>query len=157
MKAVMTQKLDGRKQGILDKLWKTLDEAETGNVGTSDIQVRYDGRSWNNGCPYLGRYTDPNHVGSFRVITLKNEADGDKVLINCEGIGGDGKEPASFHLPGWVNPDGSIVIDFSVPPKGGPKDFHGTWDNDGIKFTKDGNKWPQLPREKEQSANDFVN
>ena len=56
-------------------------------------------------------------------------------------------------LPAWVNADGSIVIDFSAPPKGGPKDFHGTWDNDGIKFTKDGNKWPQVARTRRENLN----
>jgi len=67
--------------------------------------------------------------------------DGEKRLARCEGIGGAG-EPASFILPSWINADNSIVVDFSAPPKGGPKDFHGTWDNDGIKWTRDGNKWP---------------
>jgi len=67
--------------------------------------------------------------------------DGEKRLARCEGIGGAG-EPASFILPSWINADNSIVVDFSAPPKGGPKDFHGNWDNDGIKWTRDGNKWP---------------
>ena len=78
------------------------------------------------------------------MITLLDEMDGEKRLARCEGIGGEG-EPASFVLPAWINADDSIVIDFSAPPKGGPKDFHGTWDEDGIKFTKDGNKWPKVP------------
>ena len=66
-------------------------------------------------------------------------------MARCEGIGGAG-EPPSFILPAWINTgDMGIVIDFSAPPKGGPKDFEGTWDNDGIRFTRDGNKWPKVP------------
>ena len=105
---------------------------------------------------YIGRYTDPNHEGGYRVITLLDEMDGDKRIARCEGIGGAG-EPASFVLPAWVNADGSIVIDFSAPPKGGPKDFHGTWDEDGIKFTKDGNKWPKVPQLREDNLTKFLN
>ena len=69
-------------------------------------------------------------------------------MARCEGIGGAG-EPPSFILPAWINTsDMGIVIDFSAPPKGGPKDFAGTWDNDGIRFTRDGNKWPKVPAQR---------
>lgn len=103
----------------------------------------------------MGKYTDPNHAGGFRVISLLDEVDSEgRRRINCEGIGGEG-EPASFHLPGWLNADGSIVIDFSAPPKGGPKDFHGNWDADGIKFTRDGNKWPMVPLTKDDDWQNF--
>lgn len=71
--------------------------------------------------------------------------DGGKRLARCEGIGG-AHEPPSFVLPAWINPDNSIVIDFSVPPKNGPKDFAGHWDGDGIKFDKDGNKWHMVSK-----------
>lgn len=139
----------------MSKIWKILDPAELGNVGADEIQQRYDSRRYNNGCVYLGRYTDPNHAGSYRVITLLDEMQGDKRLARCEGIGGQG-EPPSFILPSWINADGSIVIDFSAPPKGGPKDFMGNWDNDGIKFVKDGNKWPMVPKQREVNFNEFL-
>lgn len=71
--------------------------------------------------------------------------DGERRLARCECIGGV-REPPNFVLPAWINPDNSIVIDFSVPPKNGPKDFLGHWDSDGIKFAKDGNKWPMVPK-----------
>ena len=48
------------------------------------------------------------------------------------------------------------MIDFSAPPKGGPKDFMGNWDNDGIKFVKDGNKWPMVPKQREVNFNEFL-
>ena len=81
--------------------------------------------------------------------------DGDKRLARCEGIGGEG-EPASFVLNAWINPDKTIVIDFSAPPKNGPKDFHGNWDNDGIKFTKDGNKWPKVAAARGDNLNTLL-
>ena len=81
--------------------------------------------------------------------------DGDKRMARCEGIGGQG-EPASFILPAWINPDNSIVIDFSVPPKNGPKDFVGHWDEDGIKFEADGNKWPMMPHLREGNLQNFL-
>lgn len=121
-----------------------------------EVQQRYDARKFNNGCPYLGRYTDPNHANSYRIITLLDEMDGDKRLARCEGIGGEG-EPPSFILPAWINADNSIVIDFSVPPKGGPKDFLGNWEADGIKFVKDGNKWPMVTKQRNESYQSFVN
>jgi len=73
--------------------------------------------------------------------------DGENRLASCEGIGGE-REPPSFILPSWINPDNSIVIDFSVPPKNGPKNFVGNWDENGIKFVRDGNKWPMVTKSK---------
>jgi hypothetical protein len=37
-----------------------------------------------------------------------------------------------------------IIIDFSVSPKYGPRDFAGVWDDKakGIRFVRDGNFWP---------------
>lgn len=140
--ASLIDPLSQRSLSLIEKIWlQQLDAESSGNTTAALIQQHYDGTIYNEGCPYIGRYTDPNHAGSFRVVTLLDEMNGDKRLALCEGIGGEG-EPASFMLPSWINPDDSIVIDFSAPPKGGPKDFHGTWDNDGIKFTRDGNKWP---------------
>jgi hypothetical protein len=91
------------------------------------------------------RLDDTTALGSFRLAKV---------------VGGKGRgEPESFVLPGMVGPCGGsggrgggrwpppppdatscITIDFS--PKGGPRDFTGWWDNDGIKFP-DGNKWPR--------------
>ncbi len=55
-----------------------------------------------------------------------------------------------------MNPDGSIVIDFSAPSKGGPKVFVGNWDQDGIKFVKDGNKWPMVAKQRKDTVNQFL-
>ena len=95
---------------------------------------------------FVGKYSDPNHPGGYREVTMLDEwADGLR-LGKCVGGKGE-KEPEHFELPVKAGKrDGAdfIIIDFSVPPKNGPKDFEGTWDNDGIKFTKDGNKWPRV-------------
>lgn len=147
--------LSDRATNIMDKVWSSVDTAETGQAAGAEMRQRFDMRKWNSGCVYVGKYTDPNHAGSFRVVSLLDSVDTEgRRLINCEGIGGEG-EPASFHLPGWLNADGSIVIDFSAPPKGGPKDFHGNWDADGIKFTRDGNKWPMVPKSRDDDWNAF--
>ena len=94
---------------------------------------------------FVGRYTDPNHPGGFREISLLETKLGPFQLAKVVGGGGRG-EPASFELPAMVNlNDQSIIIDFS--PKGGPKDFRGVWQDDGIRFVLDGNKWPkQAPK-----------
>ena len=63
--------------------------------------------------------------------------------------GGQGKgEPASYDLPAVIIGRGDsqqIIIDFSVPPKNGPRDFAGVYDAKagGIKFVRDGNLWPK--------------
>ncbi len=149
--------LSAQAQAMVDKVWRVLDPAELGNAGpgSDEIRLRFDSRKANTGTVYAGRYTDPNHAGSYRVITYLDEMQGDKRLARCEGIGGQG-EPPSFILPSWVNPDGSIVIDFSAPPKGGPKDFVGNWDQDGIKFVKDGNKWPMVAKQRKDTVNQFL-
>ena len=147
--------LSERSNTLLTKIWSKLDNAEMGSVHKADIEVRYDSRQFNDGCVYLGRYTDPNHAGSFRIITLLDEMDAEKRLASCEGIGGAG-EPPSFILPAWINADNSIVIDFSVPPKGGPKDFAGNWDVDGIRFVRDSNKWPMVPKSREVNLLTFL-
>ena len=69
-------------------------------------------------------------------------------LARVQGVGGE-REPAHFMLPAWIKPDDTIVIDFSAPPKGGPKNFEGVFDVDGLKFTKDGNKWPKVEPSRE--------
>ena len=141
----MRDPLPSRTTALLEKIWGLLDPAELSSCTRTEIFQRYDSRLFNKGCNYIGRYTDPNHAGGYRIITLLDEMDGEKRMARCEGIGGAG-EPPSFILPAWINTgDMGIVIDFSAPPKGGPKDFAGTWDNDGIRFTRDGNKWPKVP------------
>lgn len=89
---------------------------------------------------FVGTYTDPNHPGGTRTVELLDTKIGEFQLARVTGGGGRG-EPTSFTLPAMVQlPDKKITIDFS--PKGGPKDFSGTWDGNGIRFP-DGNKWPK--------------
>lgn len=139
---------------LMDKIWNILDGEETGRTDGTMVRERYDERKFSEGCDYIGKYTDPNHEGGFRVISLKDEMDGEKRLATVVGIGGAG-EPEHFELPAWINPDNSIVIDFSVPPKGGPKDFVGLWQKDGIQFIKDGNKWPKVEQPREENTAGF--
>ena len=89
---------------------------------------------------FVGRYTDPNHPGGIRDIQLLDTNIGEFQLARVTGGGGRG-EPKSFELPAMIQlPEKRITIDFT--PKGGPRDFTGLWDGDGIKFP-DGNKWPK--------------
>ena len=92
---------------------------------------------------FVGTYSDPiNHPGGTRTITLLDYKVGDYQLAQVEGGGGVG-EPKSYVLPAMVLGDRAIVIDFS--PKGGPRDFTAVLDgNKGIKFLRDGNKWPKI-------------
>lgn len=95
---------------------------------------------------FVGSYSDPNHPGGTREVTLLNEKFGAYRLANVHGGGGFG-EPASYDLPAFIverrGEPASILIDFSVAPKRGPKDFAGVWDKTGIRFARDGNFWPQ--------------
>ena len=92
---------------------------------------------------FVGSYTDPMHPGGTRTITLQDTKLGPFQLAKITGGGGTG-EPASFELPAMISPSPrggdswQITIDFS--PKGGPKDFTGYWDADGIRF-------PPTPRQ----------
>lgn len=106
---------------------------------------------------FVGTYTDPIHPGGTRTISLSSTKLGPFQLANIVGGGGEG-EPISYELPAMVSPapgkQGAwqITIDFS--PKGGPKDFTGYWDGDGIKFPPTprqlergntvGNRWPKV-------------
>jgi len=100
------------------------------------------------GSIFVGRYTDPNHPGGFRKIFLTDTWKDDVRQVRVEGGGGRG-EPPSYTLRGFAgrkkNTRGEmmdfIVIDFS--PKGGPPNFAGVWDKDGITFLRDGNHWPK--------------
>ena len=76
-------------------------------------------------------------------------------MARCEGIGGQG-EPASFVCPAWINPDSSIVIDLSAPPKCGQKDVVGRWENDGIVFEANGTKWPMVPHLRDENLTNFI-
>ena len=94
------------------------------------------------GSIFCGTYLDPvNHPGGTRTIRLVGEKVGDYQLAEVTGGGGIG-EPKNFMLPAVVIGDRAIIIDFS--PKGGPRDFTGVIDKDGgIRFPRDGNKWPR--------------
>lgn len=72
----------------MDKIWNILDGADLGHTDGNEIKERYDSRKFSNGCDYIGKYTDPNHEGSFRDIKLLDEMDGDKRLATVVGTGG---------------------------------------------------------------------
>jgi hypothetical protein len=92
---------------------------------------------------FVGTYTDPNHPGGTRTVRLVGPAVGDYQLAQVDGGGGRG-EPDQYVLPAAILGDRAIVIDFSVPPKNGPKDFVGVLDDKkSIQFLKDGNVWPR--------------
>ena len=108
------------------------------------------------GSVFVGTYSDPMHPGGVRSISLSSTKLGPYQLAKVIGGGGEG-EPTNYELPAMVSPvpgkkdAWQITIDFS--PKGGPKDFTGYWDSDGIKFPPTprqiergntaGNKWPK--------------
>ena len=151
----LIEPLSSRSLSLVDKIWLQLDVDRVGVTSGDVIRQLYDGTVYNEGSEYFGTYTDPNHVGSERIVTLLDEKDAEdgKRIISVLGLGGEG-EPDNFVLPGWLSADDGIVIDFS--PKGGPKDFAGTWDSDGIKFTLDGNKWPQLAHDRDAQTTDYL-
>ena len=96
---------------------------------------------------FVGRYTDPFHPGGYREVTVLPGGVGVYKLANVHG-GKGAREPASYDCPAVIiERDGQqqIIIDFSVEPKFGPKDFAGVWDAKakGIRFTRDGNFWPR--------------
>ena len=65
-------------------------------------------------------------------------------LVSVIGGGGRG-EPKEYVLPAVIVSDRAVIIDFSAPPKNGPKDFSGVLEKDGsIRFLRDGNRWPRL-------------
>eukprot|EP00930_Biecheleria_cincta_P057133 TRINITY_DN43112_c0_g1_i1.p1 TRINITY_DN43112_c0_g1~~TRINITY_DN43112_c0_g1_i1.p1 ORF type:complete len:252 (+),score=29.44 TRINITY_DN43112_c0_g1_i1:104-859(+) len=94
------------------------------------------------GSIFVGRYTDPNHPGGYRDIRLLGNG-------KAEVTGGGGIfEPKFFTLPATVAREvgksgvvDSITINFL--PKGGPPNFKGVWDKDGITFLLDRNHWPK--------------
>lgn len=94
---------------------------------------------------FVGTFSDPiNHPGGTRTVKLVGDKVGDYQLAEVVGGGGRG-EPEQYVLPAVILGGRTIVIDFSVAPKFGPKDFVGVLDNKGnIKFLKDGNTWPRI-------------
>ena len=96
---------------------------------------------------FVGRYSDPNHPGGYREISVLPGGVGSYKLANVHG--GEGKgEPASYDLPAIIverKDQQQIIIDFSVPPKNGPRDFAAVYDAkaNGIRFVRDGNFWPR--------------
>ena len=96
---------------------------------------------------FVGRYSDPNHPGGYREISVLPGGIGSYKLANVHGGQGKG-EPASYDLPAIIverEQQQQIIIDFSVPPKNGPRDFAAVWDAkaNGIRFARDGNFWPR--------------
>ena len=93
-----------------------------------------------------GRYTDPNHPDGFRVISITGELNTETGLRDGTCVGSDTSSTVTdYTLPAMAGRSQDefdvIFIDFS--PKGGPKDFEGTYENDGIRF-RDGNFWPKV-------------
>lgn len=147
----LREPLKPRSNGVLDKVWNMLDVPQTGTITTDEIKEIYDSREFNGDCVYLGNYTDPNHPDGSRTITLLDEMIGDKRMAQCKG-NDDGVSP-DYILPAWINADMSIVIDFS--PKGGPKDFNGSFTGNGITF-EDGNTWPWVPTTRDVNLSNLM-
>ena len=96
-----------------------------------------------------GRYTDPNHPDGFRVISITGELNTETGLRDGTCDGSDTSSTVTdYTLPAMAGRSQDefdiIFIDFS--PKGGPKDFEGTFETDGIRFV-DGNFWPKVSDE----------
>ena len=93
---------------------------------------------------FEGKYSDPNHPEGYRVVSMLDKWEEGFRMGNCLLV--DDKGGKEFNLPVKVGnkEDGSefIMIDFA--PKGGPKDFEGVWETDGIRYLKDNNKWPMI-------------
>jgi len=84
------------------------------------------------GVRLAGDFSDPNHPGCKRKITLSG--------TNKATIYGADEDGVPWKLKADVSGK-SILIDFS--PKGGPKDVEGRWNGLGIVFP-DGNVWTKL-------------
>ena len=95
-----------------------------------------------------GEYTDPEHyvdgASSFAGTRMVSDNFEDKTTSRITLVGSDDGVEFWTLFGEWIDPAaGKLVIDFS--PKGGPKDFPGTFaaQTDGsaeITF-EDGNKW----------------
>ena len=96
------------------------------------------------GNAFVGTYSDPNHPGGTRTVRLLEAKVGEYQLAEVAGGGGLG-EPKSYVLPAVAVGDRALVIDFA--PKGGPRDFTAVLDGKtGIKFLRDGNRWPRIDK-----------
>ena len=98
------------------------------------------------GAIFDGRYTDSNHPDGFRVVSIDGELDPTTQFRAGTCVGSDTNPTvADYTLPARAgkNDDGTDIIYIDFSPKGGPKDFEGRWDTDGILFI-DGNKWPKV-------------
>jgi hypothetical protein len=131
------QPLMTRRTALVTSFGSSSLVATTATVIASPVQAE-----GTDGSVFCGTYTDPiNHPGGTRTIRLIGDKLGDYQLAEIVGGGGVG-EPKSFILPAVVVGDRAIIIDFS--PKGGPRDFTGVIDKGGIRFPRDGNKWPRI-------------
>lgn len=82
-------------------------------------------------------YDDPKHPGCKRIVAVKKEG--------VAMVAGQAGKPACsedfdgevWRMTGMADGD-KINIDFT--DAGGPEDYEGTWDGDGIKWS-DGQKW----------------
>ena len=96
------------------------------------------------GAAFVGTYSDPNHPGGTRTVRLLEQRVGEYQLAEVAGGGGLG-EPRAYVLPAVAVGDRALVIDFA--PKGGPRDFTAVLDGKtGIKFLRDGNRWPRIDK-----------
>lgn len=93
---------------------------------------------------FEGKFTDPNHPGGFRAITVVTQGASNIPTGRATILGNDEKGAKPFLLEAKIDMETkTIKIDFS--PKGGPTDVPGKWDGDGIVFP-DGNKWPKVAK-----------
>ena len=81
--------------------------------------------------------------------------DGEARLARCEGIDGAG-ESASFECPARIISCNSIVIDLSASSSDCQNSLHGTWDYDGIRFSKESNKWHKVPTQRSENLTSFL-
>ncbi len=83
-----------------------------------------------------GSYSDPNHPGCPRKVTLSGST---AIITGADGNPGclDGVIGEPWKVKGSVS-GRDVVIDFS--PKGGPKDIAARWNGLGLEFG-DGNVW----------------
>jgi len=66
----LREPLHERSTILLNKIWEFLDINEQGYTNRDKIAERFDSRRFSGGSEYVGKYSDPNHAGGFRIITL---------------------------------------------------------------------------------------
>lgn len=86
---------------------------------------------------YVGSYSDPNHPGCARTITVAGK---DVIVAGSDNV--DGSAP--WKLIAKTQADGSLIIDFS--PKGGPADLKSVYGGNALSFPAFGPdaKWTKL-------------